>query len=219
MTRDRDWTEWILRGPSRCPLCVVGDPTTHLVGGLRPDALAVFQAGVEAATLSGAFAKCGGFNPEPGRSGFHLGAKDLGKGCVFHDRQRNVIFHTRQVETSHFPYGNPGRKPCAMDASHLFRANLLRLMAEKGLPAAQLSKQAGLNPRAVKDIEEGRVVSPKLSTVFALAKALGADPGEMIGLGPRTQVLPELQRFLAQYDADEQERLLQALSALPPKRA
>jgi transcriptional regulator with XRE-family HTH domain len=105
-----------------------------------------------------------------------------------------------------------------MDASHLFRANLLRLMAEKGLRAAEVSKRAGLNARAIKDIEEGRVVSPKLSTVFALAKALGADPGEMIGLGPRSQVLPELQQFLAQYDEDEQAQLLQALSALPPKR-
>jgi len=102
-----------------------------------------------------------------------------------------------------------------MDESEIFRLNLLRLMAEKGLKAAELSKRAKLNARMVKDIEERRVASPKLSTVFALAKALGADPAEMVGLGPRTRLAPALEAYLAQYDQSEQERLLQALSALP----
>ena len=102
-----------------------------------------------------------------------------------------------------------------MNESDTFRANLLRLMAEKGFRAAELSKRAGLNARAVKDIEEGRVASPKLSTAFALARALGCDPGEMMGLGPRERLAPALVEYLLQYDLSEQERLLQALSALP----
>jgi transcriptional regulator with XRE-family HTH domain len=133
---------------------------------------------------------------------------------VFHAAQGNVIFHTRQAETSHFPTGRGGGKPLHMDESEVFRANLLSLMAEKGFRAAELSKRAKLNPRAVKDIEENRVVSPKLSTVFALARALGADPAEMMGLGPRSRLVPALEAYLAQYDQSEQERLLQALSAL-----
>lgn len=105
-----------------------------------------------------------------------------------------------------------------MDESEIFRDNLLRLMAERGFKAAELSKRAKLNPRAVKDIEERRVASPKLSTVFALARALSADPAEMVGLGPRSRLAPALEAYLAQYDQAEQERLLQALSALatPP---
>ncbi len=91
----------------------------------------------------------------------------------------------------------------------------LRLMAEQGIKAATLSKRAGLNARAVKDIEEDRVVSPKLSTVIALAHALGEDPAAMMGLGPRLE--PELARYLAQYDQAEQARILAALQALQPK--
>lgn len=105
-----------------------------------------------------------------------------------------------------------------MNESEVFRANLLRLMAERGFKAAELSRRAGLNPRMVKDIEEERVASPKLSTVFALAKALGADPAEMMGLGPRNRLAPNLAEFLSQYDEAEQAQLLQALSALPHRR-
>lgn len=105
-----------------------------------------------------------------------------------------------------------------MNESETFRENLLRLMAEKGMKAAELSKRAKLNARAVKDIEENRVVSPKLSTVFALARALNADPAEMMGLGPRPRLVRELADFLSAYDATEQERLLQALSAMPLRR-
>ena len=105
-----------------------------------------------------------------------------------------------------------------MDENETFRENLLRAMVDQGLKAAELSKRAGLNPRAVKDIEERQAISPKLSTVFALARALNADPGELMGLGPRPRLARELLEFLSAYDLEEQERLLQALSALPTRR-
>lgn len=85
------------------------------------------------------------------------------------------------------------------------------------MKAAELSKKAGLNARAVKDIEEGRVASPKLSTVVALARALGEDPAVMMGLGPRLRLVPDLAGFLSQYDESEQAQLLQALSSLRGK--
>ena len=103
-----------------------------------------------------------------------------------------------------------------MEESEIFRRNLLRVRQELGVSAAELSRKAGLNARAVKDIEEGRAVSPKLATVFALAKALNADPGEMIGLGPRYKITAELGAFLAQYGEADQARLLAALEALAP---
>lgn len=84
------------------------------------------------------------------------------------------------------------------------------------MSAAELSRRAGLNLRAVKDIEEGRALSPKLSTVFAIAGALGADPGEMIGLGPRANLQPDLISFLQQYPVEQQERFLAALAAIAP---
>lgn len=102
-----------------------------------------------------------------------------------------------------------------MNASETFITNLLRVMQERGLKPATLSKMAGLNARAVKDMEEGRVRSPKLSTVFALAEALDLDPGEMMGLGPRPKIQRELAGYLSQYSAEEQEQLLSALNNFP----
>jgi transcriptional regulator with XRE-family HTH domain len=102
-----------------------------------------------------------------------------------------------------------------MDESEIFRANLLAAIQARGLTAAELSRKAGLNLRAVKDIEERRTVSPKLSTAFALARALGEDPGEMMGLGPRVRLRSDLTEYLSQYDEADQERLLRALAALP----
>lgn len=84
--------------------------------------------------------------------------------------------------------------------------------------AAELSRAAGMNDRAVKDIEEGRALSPKLSTVFALAKALGVDPGELVGLGPRPKIRGDLAAYLSQYSEEDQERLLVAIQALQLKQ-
>lgn len=110
-------------------------------------------------------------------------------------------------------------KNLAMDENAKFRDNLLSAMREQGMNAASLSRAAGMNARAVKDIEEGRVRSPKLSTVFALAKALNRDPGEMMGLGPRQKVQSDLADFLSQYSEEDQERLLSAIRLMPSPRA
>lgn len=106
-----------------------------------------------------------------------------------------------------------------MDETETFRENLLRMMAEKGLTEAGLSRQAGLNARAVTDIRERRVASPKLSTIFALAKALKVDPGELMGLGKRHQINSALAEYLQQFGEAEQAQLLAALAALPRKPA
>jgi len=109
--------------------------------------------------------------------------------------------------------------PPSEEERESFRENLLAAMRDSGMSAAELSRRAGLNARAVKDIEENRVRSPKLSTVFALAKALNRDPGEMMGLGPRPKVQGDLAAFLSQYPEDEQERFLSALRLMPGPRA
>lgn len=106
-----------------------------------------------------------------------------------------------------------------MNVDETFRRNLIAKMHERGMNAAELSRSAGLNARAVKDIEEGRAKSPKLSTAFALAAALHCDPGELVGLGPRPALLPDLVRYLSQYDLEAQEQILNALRALPTRPA
>ena len=102
-----------------------------------------------------------------------------------------------------------------MEADETFRRNLTRLRTEQGLSAAELSRRAGLNLRMVTDIEEGRSQSPKISTVISLARALGADPAEMMGLGRRVRLRDELAEYLSRLGEDEQERLLDALRNLP----
>ncbi|MGY6704607.1 helix-turn-helix transcriptional regulator [Roseinatronobacter sp.] len=69
-----------------------------------------------------------------------------------------------------------------LDESEVFRRNMLSFMKIRGLSAAGLSRKAGLNPRAVKDIEERRTGSPRLSTVFNLARALEVPVEVLLGL-------------------------------------
>jgi transcriptional regulator with XRE-family HTH domain len=130
-------------------------------------------------------------------------------------RDSNVIYHSAQGESSHSPLLCEAGNLLAVMDPEIFRQNLLRAMQERGLKAAQLSRLAGLNARAVKDIEEGRALSPKLTTVFALAEALEVDPGELIGLGPRPRLLADLADYLSKYSEADQARLLEALRNLP----
>jgi transcriptional regulator with XRE-family HTH domain len=131
----------------------------------------------------------------------------------------SVFFHTDQAETTHSLQGADCFISCGMDESAKFRENLLIALRESGLNEAELSVKAGLNRRAVTDIREQRVRSPKLSTVFALAKALNRDPGEMMGLGPRPKVQKDLADFLSQYDEADQQQLLAAIRAFPRQPA
>ena len=106
-----------------------------------------------------------------------------------------------------------------MNEGAQFIAAVLAALDETGMSEAELSVKAGLNRRAVTDLREGRVRSPKISTVFALARALGKDPGEMLGLGPRLQVQADLARYLSEYDEAQQVQMLRALQALRGERA
>lgn len=101
-----------------------------------------------------------------------------------------------------------------MDEGQIFIENMLAAMRDQGMTEAELSKKSGLNRRAVTDLREGRVKSPKLSTVFSIAQALNLDPGEMMGLGPRSHVQADLAEYLAQYDKEGQQQILQALRAI-----
>ncbi|WP_216016598.1 helix-turn-helix domain-containing protein [Roseovarius nubinhibens] len=131
----------------------------------------------------------------------------------------SVIYHTLQRETSHSQYLPSCGKFLNMDdqASATFIRNVLAAVdADPDLNDAKLSIKAGVNRRMVTDMREGRVKSPKLSSVFAIAKALNRDPGELMGLGPRPKIRSDLSAFLSQYDEDAQARILHAMKAFPP---
>ena len=101
-----------------------------------------------------------------------------------------------------------------MDPDHAIRENIRRLIAERETNPARVALDAGLNRRAVQDILDERAASPKISTVFKIAKALDCPPAELMGLsGPR--LAPELVEFLRQYDESAQVQLVKALASLP----
>lgn len=103
----------------------------------------------------------------------------------------------------------------SMNVNEILRANLERIMHEKGMKAPEVARRADLNRRMVYDILAGRSQSPKIETVFKLANALNCGPGELIGLGAGVSLHPALAELLAQYDPDDQERLAQALAHFP----
>ena len=94
-----------------------------------------------------------------------------------------------------------------------FRNRLSHYMTEAGMNAAQLSRRAGLNARAVTDIQQGRIKSPRVQTVMALEAALGLSPGTLLGFGPAT-VSTELQALLHELDEATQQQLLVTLRSL-----
>lgn len=185
----------------------------HVRSRFRPDSRPILQPAIEQSTLADLTTDGAGLKVEHARGVLDLGLDLLGECC--HAGQTSVIFHTLQRESSYSQALSRCGKFLSMNESEVFRENLLRIIAERGLPEAQVSTDAGLNRRAVTDIRERRTASPKLSTVMALAKALSVDPGELLGLGRRHRLNARLAAFLEQYSEDDQERFLDALAALP----
>lgn len=96
----------------------------------------------------------------------------------------------------------------------LFRENLLSHMKAKGLKPAQLSKMAGLNPRAVKDIEEERIKNPRIQTVLALEAAMELPFGKLLG-----KSIDEIDsELLGELDGATQKQLLMTLQSLSSNR-
>jgi len=105
-----------------------------------------------------------------------------------------------------------------VEVSEIFRANLLRVLQERKVSAASVSRKAGLNIRAVKDIEERRAKSPRILTVFKLAEALEVPPAELLGLEKcqcsASTDLSEAIGFFSSLSQEQREPLLAAIRQL-----
>lgn len=134
---------------------------------------------------------------------------------VAHTLQISVKFHMLQGETSQSQAIGASRYVICMEMNEVFRLRLKAEMEAQGFNPASLSKRADLNARAVKDLLESRAQSPKLSTAYALAQALGVGLDELVGFKPQLSLAPRLAELLAQYDQAEQEQLAEAILALP----
>lgn len=142
---------------------------------------------------------------------------ELEKEGVFvaHTLELSVKFHMLQVETSQSQPTGASRYVLCMEVNEVFRLRLKAEMEAQGFNPASLSKRAKLNARAVTDLLDSRAQSPKLSTAYALAEALGVGLDELVGFKPQVSLAPRLAELLAQYDQAEQERLAEAILALP----
>jgi len=109
--------------------------------------------------------------------------------------------------------------------SECFRMNLALLMKEQGLNATSLSRKAGLNLRAVKDILDGRAKGPRLSTSYKLACALNVSLtsllAPMAGPGSNSDMAEtldpnraEVAQFLDTLSQAQKERLLECIHLL-----
>lgn len=95
-----------------------------------------------------------------------------------------------------------------------FRANLRAAMERVGIDAANLSRKAGLNARAVTDILEGRSKHPRISTVVSLAGALGVTIYDLLDAPPRGKIIQGLEDYLSKCDEGVQKGILEALLSL-----
>lgn len=103
-----------------------------------------------------------------------------------------------------------------MEIDEQFVRNLLRIMRDAGMTPAELSRKAGLNPRAVKDLEQRRSVSPKRSTAVRLSAALNCNVEDIIRGESRHEIDQSIIQILAQYPPEAQRKLVQAIEALVP---
>lgn len=102
----------------------------------------------------------------------------------------------------------------SMDDSVFFRTRMVLEMKKQGLDRAKLSRMAGLNARAVQDIEEGRSASPKLGTCSSIAGALGYTLSEFLRQSPRNEIIAELSDFLSQYSEQDQRLIFESIHGM-----
>jgi transcriptional regulator with XRE-family HTH domain len=105
-----------------------------------------------------------------------------------------------------------------VDVSETFRLNLLKVLKERKVSAASVSRKAGLNIRAVKDIEERRAKSPRIVTVFKLAEALEIPPQDLLGLDKchcaSASDLNDAVKFFSSLPIEQRELLLSTIVQL-----
>lgn len=86
-------------------------------------------------------------------------------------------------------------------------AQIEEFRERKGWSQVELSRRAGLAPSAVNDIVQNPERSPRLSTVQALAAALGAPLPRLLGLDPAEAMRSDDCEGLREIDAAEAEKM------------
>lgn len=80
-----------------------------------------------------------------------------------------------------------------------------------------LAHKSGLSAHYLSDLENDRR-DPSLSTVDAVARALGAEPGELLGLRALTPAAIEAAKAYEQLGTDAQDSVLRLMRLLARRR-
>lgn len=99
-----------------------------------------------------------------------------------------------------------------------FGREVRRRRGALGLTLEQLAERSGLTPNYIGTVENGRR-DPSLSTVLALAKGLGASPGELFGsIGESGPLVTEAAALMETLAPEVQNALLELLRVLARRR-
>ena len=79
-----------------------------------------------------------------------------------------------------------------MEAQEQLAARHIALRERAGLTQEQEARRAGVSPTTISGIESGKITRPHLKTLLKLARALGADVGELRESG-KVEAPPEAQ--------------------------
>jgi transcriptional regulator with XRE-family HTH domain len=106
-----------------------------------------------------------------------------------------------------------------MAAVEPFGKVVRRVRRMKKLTLEQAANKAGISTNYLGSIELGQR-DPSMSTVTAIARALGVSAGDLLG-GPDSLSAPalEMARMFAGLDDEHQDALLRLVRALPQRRA
>jgi transcriptional regulator with XRE-family HTH domain len=123
-----------------------------------------------------------------------------------------------RVEGQHYQWFMSGTGTKKSLVPLAFGREVRRRRAALGLTLEQLAERSGLTPNYIGTVENGRR-DPSLSTVLALARGLGAAPGELLGgVGELSPTSTEAATLLETLLPDVQVAILELLRMLSRKR-
>lgn len=97
--------------------------------------------------------------------------------------------------------------------------NIAAEMARRGMNAAQLGRDAGLNLTGVYDILSGKSNNPRLDTIQKIATALGVSPASLMSERQAEAVRTDIMDALEQLPEQELQRVLVIARAIRDSQA
>ncbi len=97
--------------------------------------------------------------------------------------------------------------------------NVAAEMARRGMNAAQLGRDAGLNLTGVYDILSGKSNNPRLDTIQKIATALGVSPASLMSERQAEAVRSDIMDALEQLPEQELQRVLVIARAIRDSQA